>query len=320
MLLLQDIYVLGGTRGENAVSVVEHYSGNGNEMPNLMSARPGATIGRVGNLVCQVGGRWERGDDDGWTMMTECLDTTAGAQGRWQSVATMSYPRSHFALASVSDRMCAIGGLDLSVDPHASTKVECYNPNTGHWAEVAELNTGRAHHGAAAIGNVIFVVGGSFESHPCWGDSECELVGEGRALEALDLSVSGGSWAQKAPMPAATTYRRLWEAPLAVASSGNKLFALGNKEGAHPSLDIYDSTTNSWVTGAPNLPTTRYNLGLAIAGHILLAMGGETSVSSEQTDSNEVASVEAYDIVAGCWSTLAALRTPRGSFSVLVLP
>ena len=69
------------------------------------------------------------------------------------------------------------------------------------------------------------------------------------SVEALDLSVDGGRWEEKAPMPTA----RLG---LAVAASGTKLFAVGGSDGNRDfdALEIYESATDSWSAAAP-MPT-----------------------------------------------------------------
>ena len=117
--------------------------------------------------------------------------------------------------------------------------------------EVAALNTARTFHGAAAVGDVIFAVGGMDE------DGNYPPLS---SVEALDLSVDGGRWEEKAPMPTA-----LYD--LAIAASGTKLFAAGGGERAGDTLEIYESATDSWSAAAP-MPTARS--GLAVPRHARL--------------------------------------------------
>ena len=57
----------------------------------------------------------------------------------------------------------------------------------------------------------------------------------------------------------------------AVASSGTKLYAVGGY--ILDTLEIYESTTDSWSTGAP-MRTGRHDLAAVIVGNTLFAIGG----------------------------------------------
>ena len=88
---------------------------------------------------------------------------------------------------------------------------------------------------------------------------------------------------------------------LAVASSGTKLFAVGGWDSGSNVLDtleIYESTTDSWSTAAP-MPTARSDLAAAIVDNTLFALGG-------QDWSGTLDVVEAFDIEGGSWSAAAA--------------
>ena len=118
------------------------------------------------------------------------------------------------------------------------------------------------------------------------------------SVEALDLSVDGGRWEEKAPMPSARYY-------LAVAASGTKLFAAGgfDSEGnVIDTLEIYESATDSWSAAAP-MPTARSGLAAAIVGNTLFALGTDGR--------NPPDVVEAYDIERGSWSTAEPTGMPH---------
>ena len=95
--------------------------------------------------------------------------------------------------------------------------------------ELAALNAARYNHGAATSGDVIFVVGG--------------LDADGTTLSsvvALDLSVDGASWEEKAPLPPARY-------SLAVAAAGTRLCA----GGGYGALGTLRSTRARRTAGAP---------------------------------------------------------------------
>ena len=136
--------------------------------------------------------------------------------------------------------------------------------------------------------------------------------------EALDLSIDGGRWEEKAAMPTARTL-------LAVAASGTKLFAVGGynhfatDHGSTDSrlnhldtLEVYESATDSWSAAAP-MPTARYDFAAAIVGNTLFALGGSDGHSKLDV-------VEAYDIEGGSWSAAEPMATPRNSFAAVAGP
>eukprot|EP01046_Picozoa_sp_COSAG06_P006501 COSAG06_NODE_306_length_17801_cov_6.989210_12_plen_1895_part_00 len=278
------IYYVGGNRfmDDPASAVVYDPATNSHtDLPSMSTAREELDMGRLGGLVCAVGGK------DYPTVLDscECLDT-ANPGGGWSAMPSMGTARYGFAVASTGGTMCAIGGWDGSNAPYRLASVECLGHGAAAWVWVASLITARWQHGAAAVGNVIFVVGGL--------DDGSKLLS---SVQALDLSVDGGRWEEKAPMPTARQ-------GLAVASSGTKLFAVGGTiVGSIPlhTLEVYESATDSWSTAAP-MPTARGSLAAAIVGNTLFALGGESPVTDV---------VEAYDIEGGSWSTAEPMATPR---------
>ena len=264
-------------------------------LPSMGAARSEFGAARLGNLICAVGG--QDASTNARLVTCECLDTTTNT---WTDIGSLTTARYQHAVASVGDTMCAIGGKDASGDPIAS--VECYTDSTAVWTEVAALNTARSGFGAAGIGNVVFALSGL-------------SVGGGTpisSVEALDLSVSGGSWQEKAPMPTARSN-------VAVASSGMKLFAVGGCGGngnLNDQLEVYESATDSWSTRAP-MQTARHSLGAAIVGNTLFCLGG-SNLLQQNWQTLDVA--EAFDIDSESWHTVVSLGTPRQSFATVAGP
>jgi uncharacterized protein (TIGR03437 family) len=74
---------------------------------------------------------------------------------------------------------------------------------------------------------------------------------------------------------------------------------------------IYDSTTNTWTTGAP-MPTARYVPAGAVVNNVLYVIGGKLNGS-------QLSVVEAYDATTDTWSTNnSPMPTPRDSLKAVV--
>jgi len=262
-------------------------------LPSMSTARGNFGMGRLGGLVCAVGGTPDASDTA--LASCECLDTANPGAG-WSTIPSLRTARWLHAVASTGDTMCAIGGdASGAWPPNSLSSVECYRQGAAAWVELVSLNTARTDHGAAAVGDVIFAVGGNVN-----GDQHTFLS----SVEALDLSVDGGRWEEKAPMPTA-------RGDVAVAASGTKLFAVGGWDGRNflDALEVYESTTDSWSAATP-MPTARGGLAVAIVGNTLLALGGYGSLDV----------VEAYGIEGGSWSAAEPMATPRFGFAAAAGP
>ena len=136
----------------NSAAVYDPASTSHTNLPSMSTARSGFGMGRLGGLVCAVGGL-----DASYTELDscECLDTANPGAG-WSAMPSLGSARHFHAVASTGDTMCAIGGRDAY---NILASVECLSQGAAAWVEVAALNTARWQHAAAAVDNVIFVVG-----------------------------------------------------------------------------------------------------------------------------------------------------------------
>ena len=122
------------------------------DLPSMTTVRNYLGMGRLGDLICAVGGAaW---DGSRTVDSCECLDTANPSAG-WSTLPSLRTARYTHAVASTVDTMCAIGGKDNHNLYLAS--VECLSQGATAWVEVASLNAARTSHGAAAIGNVLFL-------------------------------------------------------------------------------------------------------------------------------------------------------------------
>eukprot|EP01045_Picozoa_sp_COSAG04_P041622 COSAG04_NODE_12744_length_637_cov_1.139405_1_plen_119_part_10 len=89
------------------------------DLPSMSTARWVFGMGRLGGLVCAVGGY----DDASRTALDscECLGTASPGAG-WSAIPSLGTTRQWHAVASTGDTMCAIGGYDAS---YYLASVEC---------------------------------------------------------------------------------------------------------------------------------------------------------------------------------------------------
>ena len=128
------------------------------------------------------------------------------------------------------------------------------------------------------------------------------------------------TWSDPLPVPAPAAYR----SELAGASHGNKLYAVGGRNGGCISvtglvcsdLEVYDPVANAWSALAP-MPTARAGLAAVVVGDTLVALGGRTG--SSPNSGTALDCVEAYNIAADTWSpacgtlgALAPMPVPTG--------
>ena len=92
----------------------------------------------------------------------------------------------------------------------------------------------------------------------------------------------------------------------------------GPPDYAGNTLEIYESTMDSWSTAAP-MPTARQFLAAAIVGNTLFALGGYGGYDEDGFQITRDA-VEAYDIEGGSWSAAEPMAAPRKHLAAVAGP
>src|SRR6202050_4959988 len=112
-----------------------------------------------------------------------------------------------------------------------------------------------------------------------------------------------GTWATKAPLPAA-------RGEVAAVALDSKLHALGGSVNgtAGPYHDEYDPAADSWRARAP-LPEGRDHLAVAAAGGKIYAFGGFVGSVHKGAGTGAFE----YDPKADTWRVLPPVKGPRGS-------
>ena len=262
--------------------------------------------------------------------------TTANPTIIWSRKSSMAIPRTEFGVATVNDKIYAIGGYSGLV----LRSVEEYDPTLDTWTARANMPTARRLLIVAAVNNKIYAIGGMDYTNP-------NNVSYRNETEAYDPATN--TWSVKAPLPLGPAYNSVlgnrfmggasangkiyvvvfdtdvtltktfeydpaadtWssKAPVpfanthfAVASSGGKIYALADGERGYPFLGEYDPLKDIWVIRPP-IMTYRSFAGLTSVGGKLYAAGGAAD--------NVVNTIEEYDPITHNWALRTSMSVAR---------
>jgi N-acetylneuraminic acid mutarotase len=271
-------------------------------------------------------------------MLAEVLAAVGVVAGAWQTGPPLPVPRTEVAGAAVRGEIFVVGGY--LADGRSSSRVDVYSTRTRRWRRGPDLPVAVNHATAASDRGRLFIVGGYGRS--------------GTALRSAYV-LTGRRWRRVAPLPApraaaaaavaggrlyivggvrqpgilarvayALDLRRLrWTSlrgptpreHLAAAALGRKVYAVAGRLGG---IDTNQTVVESLTAGSriwtrvPSVPQARGGTGAAAAEGRLVSVGGEAP-------SGTLASVFAYDPVAGGWAPLADLPTPRHGLAVVAV-
>jgi serine/threonine-protein kinase PknK len=263
------------------------------------------------------------------------LGSAGSIAAEWKEAAPMTRPRSEVASTAYRGGIAVVGGFRWFGS--LSSKVEVYTPSTNRWRQLPNLPLEVHHAAAAALGRRLFVIGGNGQAPRFflrsalvydgkrWRvlpkmpgpraaagaavvDQKLYVVGgvtpRGLADKMLVFDLATGKWSSAAgPTP---------REHLGVASANGRVYAMGGRLGGPGSnlgfFEVFDPATGEWTPLQP-VPEARSGTGLALAGGMLVSVGGE---DTEKT----LDSVFGYDIEEQRWRELADLPTPRHGMAV----
>jgi hypothetical protein len=224
-------------------------------------ARFGLGVAVVNGKIYAIGGSTRSG---GGGTRNGKLPVTGGVVGTnevydpatdtWTTKKPMPTPRQYFATAVYQNKIYCIDGTN-----------EVYDPATDTWETKAPVPTGATGFVSAVVDDKICVFGAFSES----GDSMRNQI----------YDPETDSWSEGAPSPSGVTYGA------AGATTGvnapKRIYVLGEKwdhwEGEPPYfVRVYDPEKDVWTFGA-DIPTHRYDFGVAVVNDMLYAIGGYTS-------------------------------------------
>jgi N-acetylneuraminic acid mutarotase len=251
----------------------------------------------------------------------------------WTQAASLpGGARQELAVVGLGGQLYVIGGLDMNGGILA--RVERYDPQANRWMEVAPLPRAMHHVNAGVVNGQIVVAGGLVTGFAAvgnvylydpganaWTSGPSLPAGEERGAGAVgvigerlylaggfrgDQSVAdfsaleGGAWTRLADLPAKRDH-------LMAAVSGAKLYVIGGRDNGALTgrVDIWDGS--AWSSGAA-MPTPRAASAAGLLGNEIFVAGGE---GNSATPNGIFVEVEAYDVGANSWRSLAPMRTPR---------
>ena len=207
----------------------------------------------------------------------------------WTKKADMPTGRSNFAIATINDKIYAIGG-----DPF-SPQNEVYCPATDSWKTLQPMLTPRQHINCAVVEGKIFVIGGLMNIQDAAAPSDWCYKNISSKNEVYDPSTD--TWKEKTPMPT----RRHGAYMVAVGGKIYVIGGMGDEKDMWKTLSVvemYDPKTDSWETKT-SLPEPKDGFGISVIHDKIYAVGGFS-------DSNVVNTVYVYDPKLDSWSNSTA--------------
>jgi hypothetical protein len=276
----------------------------------------------------------EQTDDENYTARHECSFVQAGDKfylfgGRenattldvydyqsktWSQIANSAPAEfNHFQAVEYQGLIWVIGAFKTNAFPNEvpADYVWSYNPATDEWTQGPEVPTGRKRGSAGLVmyNDKFYVVTGNTDGH------------DGGYIPWFDeFDPATGTWTALADAPRPRDHFH-------ATVVGNKLYVAGGRLSGGTGgvfapliaeVDVYDFTTQTWSTVA-DLPTPRAAAAVATFENEVYVIGGEIGVDLSGTTVNDaVKTTEAFDPVAGTWSTKADLITERHGTQAIV--
>ncbi|MGI0016775.1 MAG: Kelch repeat-containing protein, partial [Nitrososphaera sp.] len=126
------------------------------------------------------------------------------------------------------------------------------------------------------------------------------------------------TWSTLSPMPTP-------RAGLGVVAVGDKIFAIGGRDGTVPNsgtplstVEAYDIATDTWSSLTP-MPTARGDVSATAAHGNKIYVAGGWSPASCGPFPDVCSTLEVYDVASDSWSTLPSMPTARSNAAAVVV-
>ncbi|RLG99284.1 hypothetical protein DRO38_07940, partial [Candidatus Bathyarchaeota archaeon] len=269
----------------NGVNNVKWYFG-----PSLNVARHGLDVIVYANKIYAIGG-W------GGSKVLEVFDPISNS---WAYLSPLPVGQEGLAAARVNDRIYTFGSYGVK------DTVQIYDISNDSWSAGPSLPKGLYWETAESIGDRIYIIGGYWAGPPYEGT-------------LYILNTTTNTWSQGASMPmyaqipSSAVYKgEIYVFPVnykynpstdswtpftgppsghgygsEAVTAGDKIYLIGGNAGyiyeAYKTTEIYDPSTDSWVTG-PALNIGRYQFGATYLNGKIYAIGGRNeNATSERT-------------------------------------
>ena len=247
------------------------------------------------------------------------FDPASGAQTPLGSAAAAGYNAASSVLSD--GRVLVTGGVG---DPGPGGEsmggglatANLFDATTNTWIAAASMPVVRAAHVQTTLASGSVLVTGGTD-----GSADFSVY-----ASAEVYSPSTNAWTAAGSM---STVRYQHTATL--LGNKNVLVVGGNNQSSQSSactctsylasVDLYNPTTNTWSpTGALNTARESHTATLLSSGSVLVTGGFGGMTSTLQNLGTALASAEMYDPVAGTWSVVAPMNTPRMNHTATLLP
>ncbi len=232
----------------------------------------------------------------------------------WSQIANSAPAEfNHFQALEYQGLIWVIGAFKTNAFPNEvpADFVWAYNPATDEWIQGPEIPASRKRGSAGLVihNDRFYIIAGNTIGH------------NGGYIPWFDeFDPATGAWTALADSPRARDHFH-------AAVIGDKLYLAGGRLSGGPGgtfapliaeVDVYDFTTGNWST-APDLPTPRAAASVASFQNELYVIGGEIGVDLQSnTVGDAVKKTEAFNPIAGTWSTKADLLTERHGTQAIV--
>ena len=175
----------------------------------------------------------------------------------WQTLATMSTPRTNFGLGSYDRKIYLIGG---ETTDGVSDLVERYNPASNSWVQLAPLSTPVADIQVVEIGSRLYVAGG-------------RLASGNISKQFIAYDPNRDQWSSLPDLPAPRSQ-------YAAVTMNGKYYLFGGWDGTAYRADIwvFDPDTQTWDdTAQTPMPEARGRMSVSIVGETIHLLGGQNN-------------------------------------------
>lgn len=214
---------------------------------------------------------------------------------RWARRADLLQANSEMSVAELDGLVYVIGGYPST--RISSVLVQVYDPAADSWRAGPPIPVALNHTMSVAVNGVLYVIGG-----------QTEAGGDGPFVNTVyALDPRRGSWVTRAAMPTA-------RAGGGAAVVNGRIYVAGGRPPRGNDFAVYDPVADRWQE-LPPLPTQRNHVGTVSLGGSVYVVGGRVGAGF---DTPTLDKVEAFDVAAGRWNTLAPLPKPRGGVNAIV--
>jgi uncharacterized repeat protein (TIGR02543 family) len=218
----------------------------------------------------------------------------------WTTKTSMPTARAELGVASVNDKIYAIGGISGST----LSTIEEYDPLTDLWEAKAFMPTARRLMVVAAVNNKIYVIGGI-------GGSDPNHITYTNVTEEYDPL--NDEWTTKSIFPIEEAFNNvLGNQYIGGAAAGGKIYIVAYSAGGTTSqcpTYIYDPSNDTWDTGEP-VPFTYTRYSVSSLNDTIYALGcyGLSSQSLKMAK---------YDPISDSWLLVASPNVERRNAQIV---